>query len=534
MRKRTKEIVRQVVSPVMLVAALGLLLSGCAACNGNTEVSGESVEVTSETTAAETTTAQKTELTESELAFYTKDGTLTGFGSYTIVRGSTYALTDYISGDSKKVKSISIDDSAVKNDKKGTYTAEAEITFADGTVRTAQIPVEVVEKDALTEALLSEKLITGAADISVKTGTALELKDMVFVDSEVIRLIKIDDSKLDLTKEGIYEIECTYLADDAALNEHAEKHVDDDKKNICTIKAVETDYEAVTFTFIVTVVSEKQAAASADVITDDTIAQVISGNKEENAGTNAQSGTQNEAQTAESGTQAQTQQETQKQVQSTTAATQASTQAATERQTQAATTATERQTQAATTATQPATQAPTQASTTQATQPATTQPTTVHTHSYSVASSTSATCTQAGSVVYSCSCGDSYTETVPATGHNWKPHYTTVHHDAVYDDKWVVDFDAWTEPAKYEVHAVCDCGLDFDAAGMSAAEIGTHCEAHALAGESDGWSTKRVMVSPEVYHEEEGHWEKVVVSAAWDEDVVDYYYCANTNCGATK
>ena len=39
-----------------------------------------------------------------------------------------------------------------------------------------------------------------------------------------------------------------------------------------------------------------------------------------------------------------------------------------------------------------------------------------HTHSYSVTGSVSATCGTAGSVTYSCACGESYTETVAATG----------------------------------------------------------------------------------------------------------------------
>ena len=52
--------------------------------------------------------------------------------------------------------------------------------------------------------------------------------------------------------------------------------------------------------------------------------------------------------------------------------------------------------------------------------------TTAHSHSYSVVSSKDATCTTNGSITYKCSCGDSYIETVAATGHSWK---TTVDKD---------------------------------------------------------------------------------------------------------
>lgn len=42
-----------------------------------------------------------------------------------------------------------------------------------------------------------------------------------------------------------------------------------------------------------------------------------------------------------------------------------------------------------------------------------------HTHSYSSKVTTEATCTSNGTITYTCSCGDSYTESTPALGHNW-------------------------------------------------------------------------------------------------------------------
>lgn len=42
-----------------------------------------------------------------------------------------------------------------------------------------------------------------------------------------------------------------------------------------------------------------------------------------------------------------------------------------------------------------------------------------HTHSYSSSVTTQPTCTQAGVRTYRCSCGSSYTETIPATGHKY-------------------------------------------------------------------------------------------------------------------
>ena len=42
-----------------------------------------------------------------------------------------------------------------------------------------------------------------------------------------------------------------------------------------------------------------------------------------------------------------------------------------------------------------------------------------HTHSYSSKVTKEATCTSNGTITYTCSCGDSYTESTPALGHNW-------------------------------------------------------------------------------------------------------------------
>ncbi|MBQ5890215.1 MAG: hypothetical protein IIW73_04605, partial [Clostridia bacterium] len=43
----------------------------------------------------------------------------------------------------------------------------------------------------------------------------------------------------------------------------------------------------------------------------------------------------------------------------------------------------------------------------------------VHVHEYTVESKTDATCTEDGIIVYTCACGDSYTETIPALGHDY-------------------------------------------------------------------------------------------------------------------
>lgn len=89
------------------------------------------------------------------------------------------------------------------------------------------------------------------------------------------------------------------------------------------------------------------------------------------------------------------------------------------------------------------------------------------------------TCGAAGVMTYTCSCGKSYTEVIPATGnHNWIEQFKTVHHDA-------------------QTHIV-------------------HHDA----------------VTHIVHHDELSHQEWVVDKGAWDETVHDCYKCSV--CGATK
>ena len=55
-----------------------------------------------------------------------------------------------------------------------------------------------------------------------------------------------------------------------------------------------------------------------------------------------------------------------------------------------------------------------------------------HKHSYTGSVTKNATCNSAGVKTYTCSCGDSYTESIPATGnHNWEAQYKDTYHAAV-------------------------------------------------------------------------------------------------------
>lgn len=156
--------------------------------------------------------------------------------------------------------------------------------------------------------------------------------------------------------------------------------------------------------------------------------------------------------------------------------------------------------------------------------------------------------------------------------HIWTEITETVHHDAVTrtvhheetgHEELIVDEAAWDETVLlteaydeeipvYEVHEICDCGLDFTAAGYQQSDITAHAKAHAMAGESSGWATGNVLAGYEIIHHEAvyeirhhdavTHTEWIIDQEAWDETVTDAeaydetvitgYRC--TTCGAVK
>ena len=54
-----------------------------------------------------------------------------------------------------------------------------------------------------------------------------------------------------------------------------------------------------------------------------------------------------------------------------------------------------------------------------------------HTHSYTESVTANPTCSGNGTKTFTCSCGDSYTESIPATGHQWETRTETIHHESM-------------------------------------------------------------------------------------------------------
>ena len=150
--------------------------------------------------------------------------------------------------------------------------------------------------------------------------------------------------------------------------------------------------------------------------------------------------------------------------------------------------------------------------------------------------------------------------TEPSTEHQhtWIPVTETVHHEAVYqtihheemtERIWIEDKPAWDET--YEntyivaIHAFCrGCGMDLNEAGMTDEEHDAHDLQHILNGEDSGYYEAPIYetVTETIYHEAEGHYEErvvreafdesVLVSEAWNEEVITGYVCGE--CGEVK
>ncbi len=117
-----------------------------------------------------------------------------------------------------------------------------------------------------------------------------------------------------------------------------------------------------------------------------------------------------------------------------------------------------------------------------------------HTHSYVSTVTTQPTCCNPGVRTYTCSCGSSYTESIPATGnHNWVAQ-------------------TWQKPV-YDFHAICNgCGKDFGS-GAAAAEAAAE---HAITSSNPAC----------------GAWSNKYVPTGKYETIITGYKCSV--CGATK
>ncbi len=134
------------------------------------------------------------------------------------------------------------------------------------------------------------------------------------------------------------------------------------------------------------------------------------------------------------------------------------------------------------------------------------------------------------------------TPSTPSHEHNWEPVYETVHHDAVTEKTWVVDKAAWDEPVYKEVYICAHCRdgrcercLEYGITKYEYDSIDEFEKHQDACLDEDGSCFNFVNYKKKVgviEHKEEGHYETVTVSEAYDEQKLVGYKCSS--CGETK
>ncbi len=265
-------------------------------------------------------------------------------------------------------------------------------------------------------------VITGVKDITVAEGTDVNLNDLVYADKSIVKSVDIDDSAVDYSKAGTYEVIYTITFDGDKLRDY----VKDNNLNV----NFDTDGDTIVVKTTVTVtVATKEDADKAiangatDVVTTETKESVAESNKakandnavaskpaEKPAGNN---GNSNTGKNNSGNTSANT-------GNSNSGNSNAGNNSSTEKPTE--------------------------------------KP---HVHSYNGGVvTTEPDCTHTGIKTYTCVNGDhSYTETIPALGHN-----------PVQRTETVTVKEAWTEDV-WESRYICNgCGASF----KTALEVGRH------------------------------------------------------------
>lgn len=368
------------------------------------------------------------------------------------------------------------------NSTESVFKDETESVTETETIQESEIevtPQEITLQDL--EPLTEAGIITGIKDLKIEKGTDVDLNELVFVDDTIVTGVDIDDSKVDYSKAGTYEAIYTITFDGKALRDYLDENeltvnFDTDSDTVVVVEA----------TITIEILTEKETETAleteSEVVTNETKADVQSSNKSDAVSTAKQSTSSGNSSSGSSSSK--------KGSSSSNSSNSGSS-----------------------------------GSSGSSSGSSSSGSTAAHKHSYTSKVTKAATCGSAGVRTYTCSCGDSYTESIPATGsHNWVAQTKTVHHDEVGHYETVTITAAWDEDI-YEAHYICNqCGYD---AGTDAEAMGVHL----FSGNCQNYSTKRVVVGTK-HHDAVTEQKWVVDQKAYDETVTTGYKCSV--CGATK
>lgn len=163
------------------------------------------------------------------------------------------------------------------SDKKDELSSAATEILSETETETEQLEEQDITADALTP-LADAGVITGVKDITVAEGTDMNLNDLVFADKNIVKSVDIDDSKVDYSKAGTYEVIYTITFDGDKFRDYVKDN------NIDVNFDTDGDTIVVKTTVTVTVATKEEAdkaiaSGNTDVVTPETKKSVAESNK---------------------------------------------------------------------------------------------------------------------------------------------------------------------------------------------------------------------------------------------------------------
>lgn len=163
------------------------------------------------------------------------------------------------------------------SDKKDELSSAATEMLSETETETEQLEEQDITADALTP-LADAGVITGVKDITVTEGTDVKLNDLVYADKTIVKSVDVDDSAVDYSKAGTYEVIYTITFDGDKLRDYVKDN------NLKVNFDVTGDTIVVKTTVTVTVATKEDAekaiaSGNTDVVTPETKESVAESNK---------------------------------------------------------------------------------------------------------------------------------------------------------------------------------------------------------------------------------------------------------------
>lgn len=162
------------------------------------------------------------------------------------------------------------------SDNKDKASSSATERVSDTKVAEDVEPIDVKVNDL--KALADAGIITGVEDITVEEGKDVNLNKLVYADKDIVKSVDIDDSKVDYSKAGTYEVIYTITFDGDKFRDYVKEH------NINVNFDTDGDTIVVKTTVTVTVATKEDAEkaianGNTNVVTPETEKSVAENNK---------------------------------------------------------------------------------------------------------------------------------------------------------------------------------------------------------------------------------------------------------------